>query len=297
MHQSIFAFKKARYFWLALILSLASIAAYVIHEPYQPPNGGTFLGYILGTLGALIILLLTYFGVRKRSYNSTKGTVQGWLSSHVYLGGALLIIATLHCAFQFGWNVHTLAYVLMCIVIFSGFYGVYTYIRYPKLLTGNRAGLTREQLFRQVAEFDQRATRIAEKVDPEVKALVESAGSRTVVGGGWWIQLTGGDRSQVAIPSGIAIAGKKSGVTANPDQRTAIEILAERLAKSPGGQETADLQDLLSTFAGKQRVVRKLKRDIQIHALLQIWLYIHIPMTMALLAALTIHIISVFIYW
>jgi hypothetical protein len=30
---------------------------------------------------------------------------------------------------------------------------------------------------------------------------------------------------------------------------------------------------------------------------MQIWLYFHVPLTIALLAALTAHIVSVFLYW
>jgi len=31
--------------------------------------------------------------------------------------------------------------------------------------------------------------------------------------------------------------------------------------------------------------------------MLEIWLYIHVPLTIALIAALTAHVISVFFYW
>jgi hypothetical protein len=32
-------------------------------------------------------------------------------------------------------------------------------------------------------------------------------------------------------------------------------------------------------------------------AVLDLWLYIHVPLSVALLAALTIHVVSVFLYW
>ena len=40
-----------------------------------------------------------------------------------------------------------------------------------------------------------------------------------------------------------------------------------------------------------------MRRHIRIRAALEIWLYVHVPATFALLAALTAHIVSVFFYW
>ena len=121
MHDSFLTYANKRYLWVALVLLLGSIVAYIWHDPSPHPNGGTWLGYTLGTIGALLIYWLTTYGLRKRSYASNLGSVGGWLSAHVYLGTALLLIALLHSGFQFSWNVHTLAFVLMTLVIVSGF--------------------------------------------------------------------------------------------------------------------------------------------------------------------------------
>src|SRR5262245_21950563 len=113
MHQSFVTYKIFRCAIFAGVLSTASIVAYLIDSPRDSQNGGTWLGYTLGTIAALLILYLMWFGVRKRSYRSTSGGAVGWLSAHVYLGLTLLLLATLHCGFQFGLNVHTAAYALM----------------------------------------------------------------------------------------------------------------------------------------------------------------------------------------
>ncbi len=41
----------------------------------------------------------------------------------------------------------------------------------------------------------------------------------------------------------------------------------------------------------------QIRRQMKLRALLDVWLYIHVPVTIALLAALTAHIVSVFYYW
>ena len=44
-------------------------------------------------------------------------------------------------------------------------------------------------------------------------------------------------------------------------------------------------------------MLARLRRHLRLKALLEIWLYVHVPATFALLAALTAHIVSVFFYW
>ncbi len=169
MHESFLAFNKRRYFWLALIITGLAILAYWIDDPQEPANGGTVLGYTLGTIGALLIVWLTWFGVRKRRYASTLGTVQGWLSAHVYLGVALLVIVLLHAGFQFGPNVHTLAFVLMVLVIASGLYGVFIYMKYPERMSENRGGAGRSELLDQLDEIDRRSQRVAANLSEDYR--------------------------------------------------------------------------------------------------------------------------------
>ena len=157
IHRSLLMYRGARYMWWALTLSVASLVLYVTQGDTQPPNGGTWQGYVLGTVGALLIVWLALLGVRKRRYSSTVGTVQGWTSAHVYLGSALIVIATLHAGLQIGWNLHTFAYVLMCVVILSGFFGLYTYMSYPQLISKNREGGARAELFAELFELDRNA--------------------------------------------------------------------------------------------------------------------------------------------
>ena len=82
----------------------------------------------IGTIGALLILWLTCLGLRKRAITPGGWSLKAWTSAHVYLGLSLIVIGTLHTGFQLGWNVHTLAWSLMMIVIIIAlftFFGPY----------------------------------------------------------------------------------------------------------------------------------------------------------------------------
>lgn len=292
MHQSILAYAGKRYLWAALVVCAASLAVYVWHQPVDAPNGGTWLGYALGTLGALLILWLLALGLRKRSYRSTLGTVQGWLSAHVYLGTALLLIVSLHCGWQFGWNIHTLAYALTCAVVASGMFGVFAYLRYPALMSANRSDLTRAQMLEELASVDQRCLRQAATLPPEFAEVLQSNRDRTAIGGSVWALLGGRDRSRLLLPD--AGMGR---VVDNADQTAVIEWLGDLLSRSTTGESTRQIQELMTLLAARRLLLRKLVRDAQIRAWLEIWLYVHVPLSFALLAALIAHVVSVFFYW
>jgi hypothetical protein len=274
-NESILVYRSLRYFKWALALVVLASVAYAFHTAIPVPNGGTWLGYTLGTIGALLIVWLAWFGVRKRKYGGGKIRLEDWLSAHVYLGIALIVVATLHTGFQFGWNVHTLAYTLMMIVIFSGMFGVYVYIRYPKVMTDNRRGMTLEAMMTQIADLDTDARKAALRLGDEVNKLVLEASENTRVGGSMRRQLSG------RAPGCPVIAA--------PDKVRAL------LAKSE--QPGRDAEQLLALLQRKSELVQRARRDVQIKAMMDVWLYIHVPLSIALIGALIAHIVSVFFYW
>jgi hypothetical protein len=289
IHRNLLLFRGARYLWWSLVLLIVSTVLYETQGAVQPPNGGTWQGYVLGTIGALLIVWLTFLGIRKRSYTSTLGSLQGWTSAHVYLGTALLIIATLHSGFQVGWNLHTLAYVLMIIVIASGFFGLFSYLNHPVLISKNREGGGRAELFAELFELDRQSRSLAQKCAPEVGLAVGSSIERTTLGGGVYAQLFSGDNSFFVKGAGAPVR--------NTDQQAVIDFVAERLPRAQKGIEAANLQQLIVLLCRRQAVLRRIRRDIRLRGWLKIWLYFHIPVTFALLVALAVHIVSTFVYW
>jgi hypothetical protein len=282
-HQSILEFKGGRYLKVALLVCAAAIGAYWYHEvpsAYVKPYGGTWLGYTLGTIAAVLILWLMLLGIRKRRYQSRVGSVQGWTSAHIYLGASLIIVATLHCAFEFGWNIHTLAYVLMLLVITSGFFGVYAYLRYPEIMTANLAGETLETMLLKVSDLETKCKRIALDLPDEVNTLFmnasREAARRSALRGSLRRQLAGVD-------------------TAHP-MRIARDRLLQ-MGKRYTGEQAKVQEQLVVEMSRIVALTDRIRRDLKIRALMQVWLYFHVPLSFALLAALIAHVISVFYFW
>ena len=303
MHQSFLTHARNRYLWVALFLLLGSLIAYGLHDPIGPPNGGTWLGYTLGTIGALLIFWLMLFGIRKRTYSNRVGTLRGWLSAHVYLGTALLLIAFLHSGFQVGWNLHTLALVLMIVVIFSGFFGVYAYLRYPHLMTRNRESVTRQAMLDEIKEIDQNALALADSVDRKLHAIVLRSIEKTRLGGGVWAQLNSRDGSEQALAQLREILNARENLAEKPKEPATGEMptmfaMVDFLAAGRGDDKQSEaLRKLLDLLSRKKALATRVARDIQFQALMEIWLYFHVPLSFALLAALTGHILVVFFYW
>jgi hypothetical protein len=295
VHQSFVNYRNYRYGTLAVVATLATIVAYVLDKPRVPANGGTWLGYTLGTAAGMLVIFLSLFGIRKRAFHSRMGTAIGWLSAHVYLGIAALVIATLHSGMHFGANVHTVAYVLMWVVTLSGCWGVYAYVRYPGLMTRQRGNLRRKELLQQIEELDQRSLGMA-AVTRRVEALIDDSVRRTdLEDPSFWSQLRGRDRSYLMI--GAESASQPAHLVPNFDNHALIEQLAEMRLAAPDETTRATLQSLLECAGAKAALLQRLRRETTLAARLRIWLFIHVPVCCALLAALFTHVITVFLYW
>ena len=66
-------------------------------------------------------------------------------------------------------------------------------------------------------------------------------------------------------------------------------------ARGRGGDRARSGRRLL--MQRKAGALNRIRRHVRIRALLEVWLYVHVPLTFALIAALSAHIISVFFYW
>ena len=296
IHHSLLHYRGSRYLWWGLALVALSVALYSTQTGLGRRNGGTWQGYTLGTLGALLIVWLALYGIRKRAYSSRLGSVQGWASAHVYLGIALTVVATLHCAFNFGWNIHTLAYALMIAVILSGFIGLYVYLNNPGVIADNRAGGSRAALFAELYELDAQARDLAARCNPAVGLAIKSSIERTVLGGSVLRQLTGYDDSRLMVTQETTPdAGAR--LVANTDQQAAIDFVSNRLPRTDKRAEAAVLQSLVTVLCRRQMILRRVRRDIRLTGWLRLWLYVHVPLSIALLGALSAHILVTFVYW
>jgi hypothetical protein len=56
-------------------------------------------------------------------------------------------------------------------------------------------------------------------------------------------------------------------------------------------------RELYSIMVRRQSLVKRARQDLMYRSRLGFWLYFHVPFSIALLVAMTAHIIAVFFYW
>ncbi|HUS24954.1 MAG TPA: hypothetical protein VM369_08390 [Candidatus Binatia bacterium] len=308
-HRSFVAWGDYRYLKIAGGLCGISVLLYAVSDPVHGHRGNTWLGYTLGTVGLALIGWLAWYGVRKRQLADGRGTAQEWVSAHVYLGLSLLVVATLHSGFQLGWNVHGLAYVLMLLVIASGGYGVLAYVIVPRRITENRRQMDPDAMQAEVRRLDEAALRIADRIDPETQQMVAQSATRVQIGGSLWQQLSGRYATGMQFGTLGKFLERKAGqiksdalVSAQQQQETAtrqvtLMYVAEQMFEAGRNNKSEELQKLLNTIAQRKALVERLNRDITLRARQNVWLFLHVPLTVALLVAMVVHVVTVFIYW
>jgi len=273
---SYLAHRRFLFLWLALALVGSAILAYAWHDPIGGRSGNTWVGYGLGVLCAALVLWLLWLGVRKRQYASSGAKLSAWLSAHVYLGTALLILVPLHSAFEFGWNLHTLAFALLVAVVLTGIVTVLLYGSLPELITRHRGGRSLASLLGEIADLDVQLRAIARTQTDEISRAVARAIDDTRIGGGPLRQLSG-RAPDCATSWAIGVIDREKGTTLPSERETRNRIL-ELLVR-------------------KRSLLALVRHDVRRRSFLNLFLILHVPLSTATLAAIAAHVFVVFYYW
>ena len=146
----------------------------------------------------------------------------------------------------------------------------------PAALSNNREEMTQVQMLDAIRAIDRQLHDAAQPLKHEAAALVQRSLDEDPFGGGVWRRLSGNYRNSATI---LAHAELRQWTASKPDT----------------GNDPMEKVDAL--LERKEAILGRLRRHLRLKAMLEVWLYVHVPATFALLAALTAHIVSVFFYW
>lgn len=261
-----------RIFFLLLAAATASFIYYVRTEF---PHGGSTWGLAYGIIGSGLILLLAYFGIRKRSYRSTFGTLEQWLQSHIYLGILALILLVFHAGGRFHDVVAVTTLVLVAIVVLSGIAGAILYVTIPRVLTEVESDLTVVEISDQVNQLARLMARIASGKSSPFQRIYSELIRESRPGwlAGWRLLL--GRRRFNPLQS--------------PGEWSALLGVVEK-------DEQDDLRQMLVISRQRKELLLRLLFQQRWKNVLEAWLYVHVPFTIALLVFAVVHVVAVFYY-
>ena len=126
-----------RWFLASVLVTIATAFWYYLAavDAGRWPTGGTTIGLILGTVGAAIIGFEMLIWPRKRFYKvRTLPLVRTkhWLKAHIWLGLVCVPVAVLHAGFRFGGPLTTVLMVVFGVVIASGVWGLFLQSYIPR---------------------------------------------------------------------------------------------------------------------------------------------------------------------
>lgn len=256
------------------VLLIAVSASYWYYDRREFTHGGSNWGLGYGIAGTLLILLLAFFGIRKRWYRSTFGTLEQWLQSHIYLGLLVLVVLIFHTGMRFNDRIAVATLVLVIIVVASGVFGAILYVTVPRLLTEVESNLTVEDMSDQLNQLARAMARIASGRSAAFQRIHDELTKQTTPRGlaGWRLLVSRGRRAKQEAADWARLIG-----------------LVPK-------EEQEDLRQMLVLSRQRKELLLRLVYQQRYKNVLEAWLYIHVPFTIALLVMAVVHIAGVFYY-
>ncbi|TFH67585.1 pyridine nucleotide-disulfide oxidoreductase [Gammaproteobacteria bacterium LSUCC0057] len=275
----------------ALLISLILAFGWSIRDEYFI-NAEHGLGYALGIVGGLMMLVLLIYPLRKRLPRSNWFvlTVPGWFRLHMLLGllGPLAILY--HSNFSFGSTNSNIALVCMLLMATSGIVGRYIYSRI-------HAGLYGRKL--QMAEMIADKQQLTDTLTNQQTVVVSEAVLKQLLDFEASV-LPQANKANQSLAKRAITAFKIALQTRQLARQLRLQLRAEQLNlefSSPRGSE----QRLLLLKVQRQVVdylslVRRIAELDFFERLFSLWHMLHMPIFFMLIIAGFVHVYAVHAY-
>ena len=260
---------------LFLLATAAAATGFAANVYFSEIHAGNIWSLAYGSAAAALMILAAIYGVRRRMMRFASrfraGRAAGWLGLHIWGGSLFLLLMLMHSGFRVpsgaitGW-----LWALSWWTVLSGIAGRVLQRWIPRMLS---SGLTTEVLYERVPE------------------LVEEIHGRAA-------KLAAGSHEAIAT-----LYRDLEPELAGPRRRWLffVDITAGRERR---GREFSHLRRLLGDEdrerLGRLEGLYRTKLEIDAHYTLQqtlrLWLYLHVPGSLLLVALLVAHLYSVWAY-
>jgi hypothetical protein len=219
------------------------------------------VGHFLGILGALFMVLLLGYSLRKRLRFMWKwGNTNDWLEVHIFLGISGPVLVLLHSVFKFS-GIVGISFWSMALVVLSGIVGRYIYRSIPHSISGTE--LSRIEL------------------EAEEIGITYELRRRIPRGHPFWDRMADFGENRRAAPSGF-LASLRDGARS----RAAFN----RAMKKTKALSFAERQKLLKLVLSRQKLIRRKQLLDRTQRILYYWHLFHVPFVILMFLILAVHI-------
>ena len=304
--------------WLIVfaIATCGSIAWFLVAglDSTQWPGGSSAPGFTFGVAGGLIILFEFLLWPRRKVRTWRIGSAQTWLRAHIWLGLLCLPLLVLHSGLRLGGTLSTVLMALLVLVIASGIWGLILQNLLPKLSFPARS----QTQFGNEAVYSQKDYLIEELLSDADHLVSATCGGKaeaptedsprheagpviveTVRLAGHSIQPPAAPIPEAAT---LAVFYReqvapylRTGTSSNSELadtgRAAVVFQSFKAQLPPAAYE---IVDALESFC-RQR--RQWDSQVRLHFWLHNWLWVHFPLSVALLVLMAMHVFVALKYW
>jgi hypothetical protein len=286
--------------WAAVTFAvvLGCSGAYALYVTASPhgPSGGSWPGLFLGIAGTLCMFLAAFLSLRKRLVLLRLGNAQLWMKIHLWLGLLAVPLILMHAGFRLGGTLTATLMMLLAVVVASGVLGLVMQHVVPRWLTAN---VPLETVYGQIEHVlgglrvsaYEAVAAVAGPVagaEEEQQSLAREAEMQERLPGSW--KAVARQRpAQDPPPEAAALQrlyltqvrpylrGEGVATAASPD----VFAVAADLPDDWGAtlEKLADLCD----------ECRQLRVQRRLHHALHGWLFVHAPLSLALLVLALVH--------
>jgi hypothetical protein len=283
------------------------------------PRGGSIPGILFGSLALGLMIFECLLGLRKKYPASPLGRVQTWLRAHIWLGLLLVLLVLCHSGFHWGSGIASWTMWLFIAVTLSGIAGLALQNYIPARMTQL---VQRETVYRELPAVIDRLRREADTRVEFITAdlALDDPESEVLHAGGRKFYFDPGQRKSVAERKAAEDRQRKARPQMIVDHRS-VEALKQHylneirpyLSQKPT-RFTSGLfgnPASLNAYFDRLRILlapaaHPVLRDLQsicderrqlavqsrLHLLLHAWLYVHVPLSFALLLLVAVHAVT-----
>ena len=310
--------------WVLFVIAAAvGATAWYVAEAVAAhgwPGGSSRPGFVLGILGGLIILFEAFFWARKKLRAWRIGRTQVWLRAHIWLGLLCVPLLVYHSGFRWGGPLSTVLLALLLVVVGSGVWGLVLQQFLPtELLTDVPAETIYSQIDRVSEQLNDEARRLVIAVcgpEPgdgmpgaEQRAGYAASGTHLVVGAVRSAGAVQGKVLQTRIPtnpvpesealrvffaktlSPYLLHGAATGLPLRSPTRAAGMFQDLRTHLDPAAH------GVVNALEGLCEQRRQFDAQARIQFWLHNWLWVHLPLSAALILLMFVHIWVALKYW